>query len=289
MPAQLYARARSPLEINNDAVTGSSADIHITNRGSEFYWGLTAVFAIGAILMLAWAQLQSLDRRFYHKTVALSCLVMAMTYFTMASNLGWVGIAVEWVREGERVAGATRQIFWVRYIGWTLSFPLIISNLYFTAGLSWPSISNATVFAWFFVIGRLLGALVATTYKWGYFVFCLIGYIYLSFDLLIPARSHAVKTLNAVFTAYTLPVIIYVGLLWILYPIAWGVSEGGNYIAPDSEAVFYGVIDLFAFMFVPIYSLVTLRKVDVKNLRAGEKRGTGQGGVTEGDGDARID
>lgn len=51
--------------------------------------------------------------------------------------------------------------------------------------------------------------------------------------------------------------------LWILYPIAWGVSEGGNgtlshthsipsysqvytVIAPDSEAVFYGILDLLA-------------------------------------------
>lgn len=34
--------------------------------------------------------------------------------------------------------------------------------------------------------------------------------------------------------------------LWILYPIAWGVCEGGNIIAPDSEAVFYGILDLFA-------------------------------------------
>ncbi|KAF1963696.1 family A G protein-coupled receptor-like protein [Byssothecium circinans] len=223
--AALIARDRSPLEINNDAVTGSQADIHITNRGSQFYWGLTAVFAIAAILMLAWSQLQSLDRRFYQKTVALSCLIMSMTYFTMAGNLGWVGIVVEWNRSDDNVSGATRQIFWVRYIG---------------------CLSNGTCFAWFFVIGRLLGALVATTYKWGYYVFCLIGFFYLSFDLLIHARSQASRTLNAPFTVYTVPVLIYVCVLWILYPIAWGVSEGGSYIAPDSEAVFYGVIDLSA-------------------------------------------
>jgi bacteriorhodopsin len=29
-------------------------------------------------------------------------------------------------------------------------------------------------------------------------------------------------------------------------PVAWGVAEGGNIIAPDSEAVFYGVLDFFA-------------------------------------------
>lgn len=35
-------------------------------------------------------------------------------------------------------------------------------------------------------------------------------------------------------------------VIWILYPISWGVCEGGNVIAPDSEAVFYGILDLLA-------------------------------------------
>jgi len=34
--------------------------------------------------------------------------------------------------------------------------------------------------------------------------------------------------------------------LWMLYPIAWGLCEGGNVISPDSEAVFYGILDLLA-------------------------------------------
>lgn len=34
--------------------------------------------------------------------------------------------------------------------------------------------------------------------------------------------------------------------LWCLYPIAWGLCEGGNVISPDSEAVFYGILDLLA-------------------------------------------
>lgn len=113
----------------------------------------------------------------------------------------------------------------------------------------------------------------------------LFGYFYLAYDLLVPTRSQASKTLGSAFSAFTLPSLLYVGLLWILYPIAWGVSEGGNYIAPDSEAVFYGVIDLFAFLFVPIYTLVTMRKVDVKDLATAEKglkgERNGSGGVVE--------
>ena len=43
--------------------------------------------------------------------------------------------------------------------------------------------------------------------------------------------------------------------IWFLYPIAWGLSEGGNVIHPDSEAIFYGILDviakpLFGFMLI---------------------------------------
>lgn len=40
--------------------------------------------------------------------------------------------------------------------------------------------------------------------------------------------------------------------VWLCYPIAWGVSEGANIIAPDSEAVFYGVLDFLA---KPVFSV----------------------------------
>lgn len=35
----------------------------------------------------------------------------------------------------------------------------------------------------------------------------------------------------------------WVWFLWMLYPVCWGISEGGNVIAPDSEFIFYGILD----------------------------------------------
>ena len=50
---------------------------------------------------------------------------------------------------------------------------------------------------------------------------------------------------------------LYCGVLtlfvWMLYPVAWGVSEGANLISPDSEAVFYGVLDFLA---KPVFSIL---------------------------------
>jgi hypothetical protein len=43
--------------------------------------------------------------------------------------------------------------------------------------------------------------------------------------------------------------------LVILTKFSWGLCEGGNIIAPDSEAIFYGILDLLA---KPVFGAVLL-------------------------------
>ena len=47
------------------------------------------------------------------------------------------------------------------------------------------------------------------------------------------------KTMYATAAGYTC-------FIWMLYPVCWGLSEGGNVISVDSEMVFYSILDLFA-------------------------------------------
>jgi len=39
----------------------------------------------------------------------------------------------------------------------------------------------------------------------------------------------------------------------MLYPLAWGLCEGGNVIPSDSEAMFYGILDQCA---TPVFSIM---------------------------------
>lgn len=67
-----------------------------------------------AIWGLAFLKLRSL--RIFHYITAGITLVAAVAYFTMASNLGWTPIEVEFHRSDNKVSGNLRQIFYVRYI-----------------------------------------------------------------------------------------------------------------------------------------------------------------------------
>ena len=56
--------------------------------------------------------------RIFHYITAAITMVAAVAYFSMASNLGWTPIDVEYQRLDPRVHGVNREIFYVRYIDW---------------------------------------------------------------------------------------------------------------------------------------------------------------------------
>jgi bacteriorhodopsin len=114
-----------------------------------------------------------------------------------------------------------------------------------TAGLPWPTILYTILIDEIMIVTGLVGALVASSYKWGYFVFAMFALFFIAYNLLWVGRIHARHIGPEVSRTY-ITCGAWTMFLWFLYPIAWGLSEGGNVIAPDSEAVFYGILDALA-------------------------------------------
>jgi bacteriorhodopsin len=132
-----------------------------------------------------------------------------------------------------------------RYIDWVITTPLLLTDLLLTAGMPWPSILFVILIDEIMIVTGLAGALVRTSYKWGYFTFGCVALFYILYMLGWEARKHA----NALGRDIGRTFMICGSLtafLWTLYPIAWGVCEGANLISPDSEAAFYGVLDVLA-------------------------------------------
>ena len=126
-----------------------------------------------------------------------------------------------------------------------ITTPLLLMDLLLTAGLPWPTILYTVLIDEIMVVTGLSGALTYTTYKWGFYVFGCFALFWIAYVLTMEARVHANKLGSDVGRAFILTGA-WTTFLWFLYPIAWGLSEGGNVIAPDSEAVFYGVLDIMA-------------------------------------------
>lgn len=240
-----FVRRNDALRVNGDTVNGQRADIAITVRGSDWYWAVTAVMTLATFIFAGLAITKPRQHRIFHYITAAVTMTAAIAYFSMASNLGWTPIDVQFRRSDSKVSGVNREIFYVRYIDWFITTPLLLMDLLLTAGMPWPTLLWVIFVDWVMIITGLVGALVRSSYKWGYFAFGCAALVYIVYQLAWEARIHANhlgKDVGRVF----LMCGSLTTILWIVYPIAWGVAEGGNIIAPDSEAVFYGILDLLA-------------------------------------------
>lgn len=229
---------------------GGCSDLQITDRGSDWYFTVCTVMGAATLAFMGMSFMKPRADRLFHYITAMITLVACVAYFSMGSNLGQTPITVEFGRPnsskvyGAGVAG-TREIFYVRYIDWFVTTPLLLLDLLLTAGMPWPTILITLLADEVMIVTGLVGALTRTSYKWGYYTFAMLAFFYVIYSLAITGRGYANALGKEVSRTYNMCGVLTLGI-WLLYPIAWGVSEGGNVLHPDSEAIFYGILDLIA-------------------------------------------
>lgn len=111
------------------------------------------------------------------------------------------------------------------------------------------------------IITGLVGALTRSSYKWGYFVFAMLALFGIAWNVLWTAREYAGRLGPRVYHTF-LACGCWTLFLWFLYPIAWGLSEGGNVIGADGESIFYGVLDILAKVVFAIILLYGHSRID---------------------------
>jgi bacteriorhodopsin len=127
--------------------------------------------------------------------------------------------------------------------------------------MPWQRILWVIIMDWVMIVTGLVGALTASQYKWGYFTFGCAAMLYIFWTMLVPARRSASRLGPAVSRCYN-STGVWTLALWTFYPIAWGLCEGGNVIAPDSEAVFYGILDVLTKIGFSAILLIQHDKID---------------------------
>ncbi|EGO00578.1 hypothetical protein SERLA73DRAFT_178420 [Serpula lacrymans var. lacrymans S7.3] len=274
--------------MSNDALQNNpvSGDRHITTHASDWLWAVFAVMLLSMLIAIFWHGASVKRHRYFHQIPIIVLTVSTIAYFSMASDLGYTTIPAEF---GRNYGGhPTRQIWYVRYIQWFINAPLLLLGLLLLTGLSYSDILTTIFFALVLVVTGLVGALTTSSYKWGYFAFGLFSLFYLCYRLLGHSARFPFRAGAGSRTGF-LVASSYLTFIWMLYPICWGLSEGGNVITPTSEMVFYGILDLFAGPIFLALFLNMLRKVEYNKLgmdtgRAvtNEKGGAGVGPGTSG-------
>lgn len=180
------------VNVNNNVVNDKSVAIAITAHGSDVYFAICAVMGVTTLAIIAASAMKPrTDRIFFYITAGVTGTA-TIAYFTMGSNLGWTPITVEFPRSEPVVHGPNREIFYARYIDWSvttsllqqgllvrafgpsadfrdrfITTPLLLMDLLLTAGMPWPTIIWTIFLDEVMIVTGLVGALVKSRYKWG--------------------------------------------------------------------------------------------------------------------------
>lgn len=243
-------------------------DIHITSRGSDWLWSAMCIFIALAMICVFFMFRKPATERLFYYTAFAPLVFMALDYFTLASNLGWIPVKVKYNHArtaSEHGHHGTRQVFYARYIGWFMSWPWPIVQASLLGNTPMWQIAFNVGLANTYVVGMLFAAVVHTTYKWGYYVFAIAAGIITCISVMTTTRNLS-KNIGPDVLATFQRYFFVVMLMWFIYPLCFGLSEGGNVLQPDSEAVFYGVLDviylgILPLLFVPLAAHVGLDRL----------------------------
>jgi bacteriorhodopsin len=241
----MFTRRETSIDVNPPVAANN-----ISGNGTDWLWTVTAIYTFVLLLLTGLTAQRSYTTkpRIFHYVFIIALLTGAIAYFTMASDLGSTPIFTE-LNNGHD-DNITRQIWYARYINWFVSWPLLLTAFLLLTGVSWATILFSWAIADAWVVSWLSGALVQSTYKWGYYVFGVFAYFVLVHQLLFVGRRAAIALGTGKVYNIIAPLL---ALIWLLYTIAWGVDEGGNEITVTSGQIYYGILDLIT---VPLVAII---------------------------------
>jgi bacteriorhodopsin len=186
--------------------------------------------------------------RVFHYLLTFSILVGGILYYTEASDLGWSAVGPV----SEDGPHPSYQLFYAKYVNWFVSFPLTATALGLLSGVSWPTIFTNIAFCWIWVLSYLAAAYTTSVYRWGFFVFGTFCWLILAMSTLNEGREAAQRL--GVARDYMI-LSCWVNLLWLLYPVVFGLTDGAHIISVTSGFIFIGVLDV---LIMPIWSVAFL-------------------------------
>lgn len=220
----------------------------LTVHGSDWLWAVCAVYSVSLIVVVGLTYFARQGEKIFHYLFTISLFVGAISYFTMASDLGSTPINIS----DTLSSPGLREIFYVKFINWFVGWTPLIIALGLISGVSWATIAFNVALSWTWIGSWLSGAVTGTNYKWGFFTYGIVAYFLLAVSLLNTGFATA-KRLE-IHNHYML-LAGWTVFLWLLYPIEYGLDDGGNKITVTDGFVFAGILDV---LLIPVIAFAVI-------------------------------
>lgn len=243
----------------------------VQHLGSTTLWVAFAVMAVASAVFAAMSWNIPVSRRVYHVATTLATIIAALCYFAMASGDG-VSFKCESVRDYHDRLPDThhdicRQLYWARYIDWTLTTPLLLLDLCLLAGVDGAHTLMAATASIIMNLTALFAAFgdKHTAQKWGWFTIACVAYLFVIWHVavhgarLVRSKGEKVSRLFGGMAAFLF-------ILWTVYPIIWAIGEGIHKTNLDTSIVIYAVLDILVKVGFGLWLLISQRQLPETNV-----------------------
>lgn len=219
--------------------------------GQRTLWVVFVLMVIASAAFAAMSWRVPVARRLYHVITTLITIIAAISYFGMATGQGVNYNHIRVVEHHNHVPNTYkdiyRQVYWARYVDWSLTTPLLLLDLCLLAGLSGGH-TVMTILADVIMILTGLFAAYGTEHnasKWGWYTIACIAFLVVIWHLVINGRA-GTKNKSSNVTKLYASISLYTIVIWTAYPIVWGIADGARIMSVDKEIIAYAVLDILA-------------------------------------------
>jgi bacteriorhodopsin len=202
----------------------SNVQNHEFRHPNTLYRVVCVVMTISMVVFtgMSWNVPQS--KRLYHVLTTFIVTFAALSYFAMATGHG-IGYHHTTEEQHHKHVPSTqhdiyRQVYWARYVDWTVTTPLLLLDLALLAGLPGANILIAIVADIIMVLTGLFASFGSeqTAQKWGWYTIACIAYLVVIWQLVYHGRNFAaakggkLAQFFAAIGGFTL-------VIWTVYPM----------------------------------------------------------------------
>ncbi|KAI4127123.1 MAG: hypothetical protein LQ338_003365 [Usnochroma carphineum] len=229
--------------------------------GNRALWAVFVIMLLSSLAFYAMAFRVPVQKRLFHILTAFITTFATLSYYSMAIGDG-VGQNKILIKHTQKHFPDTydtvyREVYWARYVDWSLTTPLLLLDLCFLAGVNGASILVAIVADVIMILTGLFAAFtIDEAPKWGWYAMACIAYLVVIYQLAINGRQTAKAKDNKTATFFA-AIGGFTLVLWTVYPIIWGIADGSRNIGVDAEIIAYAVLDILAKPVFGFWLLVT--------------------------------
>eukprot|EP01023_Acetabularia_acetabulum_P011262 TRINITY_DN1514_c1_g2_i2.p1 TRINITY_DN1514_c1_g2~~TRINITY_DN1514_c1_g2_i2.p1 ORF type:complete len:285 (-),score=51.34 TRINITY_DN1514_c1_g2_i2:302-1045(-) len=166
-----------------------------------------------------------------------------------------------------------RKDIYARYLDWVLTTPLLLFDLMLMVKMPASKIAYIMGADVAMVVLGLIGSFDESNYKWYYFAVSCVLMIALMYGMIesiyTPSEWKEPEVEGLLYIPGYMTLLIYLIVLWVLYPIVWGLGTGAGVISTDIEIILMGILDILAKPLFAVGVLIThetiFHKIEVLN------------------------